>query len=262
MSMFRRAVKDLRWTVAWYAIGLAVYGVVMVAFYPSIEKLYTDMMKSYPKDLLKILGTTEVSNTLAGFLGAEFLNIIWPAIAAIFLIMAGSAVVAREIESGTAEFWLSVPVRRGRLLTAKLAALVVGSFFLVVTTVAAVTIGAWVINHPFSWGSILPLSATLLTFCLVVGGYSALFSAALSSRARAAGAATGLTVAFYLAWVVSTLSDSWSWLEHFSVFTAFGPQQALENGTLSVLGTTILVAIAVVCGAAAVAVFERREAVA
>lgn len=262
VPMLRRALKDLRWTTTWYAIGIAGYVLVLIALYPSIEKMYSDVLKNYPKDLLKVLGTRDVSTTLAGYLGTEMLNIIWPVIVALFLIMAGSAVVAREIESGTVELWLSVPASRVRLLAAKLAALLIGSLALVVTTVVAIALGAWLINHPIASGSVLPLSLTLLSLCLVIAGYSALFSAMFSSRARAAGAATGLTVVFYLAWVVSALSEAWSWLRHISIFTAFGPQQALENGTVSIVGTIVLLALAAVCAGASLVIFQRREAVA
>ncbi len=35
--MFRRAVKDLRWTVFWYALGIALYSVLIIAYYPTFR---------------------------------------------------------------------------------------------------------------------------------------------------------------------------------------------------------------------------------
>lgn len=54
---------------------------------------------------------------------------------------------------------------------------------------------------------------------------SALFSSFSKERSRTAG----LTLAFYLAWVVSDVSENWEWLRNVSIFTAYDPQSALQR---------------------------------
>ena len=35
--MFRQAARDLRWTVFWYALGIALYSVLLIAYYPTFR---------------------------------------------------------------------------------------------------------------------------------------------------------------------------------------------------------------------------------
>jgi ABC-2 type transport system permease protein len=259
--MFRRAMKDLRWTALWYSLGLATYALVMAGFYPSIGKTaaYQQILKVWPKALLHAFGISDFG-TFAGFMGGELLNVIWPLIAAAFLITVGTAVVAQEVERGTVELWLSIPLPRWRLLSSKLLALLAGTLVLIAVSVGAVAVGAGLIGETLTVGGLVALALELLTFSVAVAGYSALFSSLSSSRGRAAGMAAGLTMALYLGFVVAGLSDRWSWLQHFSIFTAYQPQQALAGGTIDVLGAAALIALGVLSAFAALLVFERRDA--
>lgn len=36
--MFRQALKDLRWTVFWYALGLSLYALMILSFYPTVRE--------------------------------------------------------------------------------------------------------------------------------------------------------------------------------------------------------------------------------
>ena len=81
-------------------------------------------------------------------------------------------------------------------------------------------------------------------------------------RGKPAGLAAGLTLAFYLAWVLAGLSDRWRWLKRLSIFTAYKPQQALARGEVPVPEVLTLLAIGLACAVAALAVFRRRDAIA
>ena len=262
--MFRRALKDLRWTALWYALGLFLYGLMIMSFYPSIGKnteLMRQYLQSFPEGMLRAVGVTDMG-TLPGFIGGELLNLMWPLIALVFVIMTGAAVVAQEVERGTIELWLSVPDSRPRLLMGKLVALLVGIVALALATLAAVALGAVLVGETIGLRGLLAMTAVLLAFGAAVGGYAALFSAFASDRGKPAGLAAGLTLAMYLAWVLAGLSDRWSWLKRLSIFTAYKPQEALARGQVPGLEVLILLAIAVVCGAAALVVFQRRDAIA
>ena len=70
--------------------------------------------------------------------------------------------------------------------------------------------GVFALNFRVEEGGVLSMGAVMAAFLFVVAAYSALFSAFSSDRGRAAGLAGGLSLAFYLAWVISRLSPDWS----------------------------------------------------
>ncbi len=264
IPMLRKSLWDLRWTAFWYAAGGAIYIFAIALFYPTVREqaeTFTKLVAVYPKAVLAIFGFTDLT-TYTGFMGTETLNLIWPAVIIVFATLGGSAVVAKEVEDGTAERLLSVPARRWRLLLAKEAALGIGLLGTVVAAALALVIGAVVVSASVKADGLLAMTVVMAAFLCTVAAYTSLFSSVTSSRGAAAGMSLGVTVAFYLIWVVATLGDSWKWLKNLSIFTAYTPQKALETGSIDAVPIAILVAITAACVLLALVTFERRDAVA
>lgn len=261
--MLRRAIKDLRWTVLWYAAGVALYSVLIMLVYPTIRKnaeSYQEIIKSYPEAFLRAFGVTANMFEMAAFISTEFLNVIWPLIIAIFVIMAGTATVAQEIERGTIELWLSVPESRARLLAAKIASIALGIVVVALVTVVAIEAGALLVGENFGVSRLVALFPQLVAFGVAVGGYAVFFSSFSSERGKAAALAAAATLAFYLTWVFAALVDRLSWMRYLTIFTAYKPQRALEAGTFFWGESLILLGIGIAGTLAALVVFERRDA--
>ena len=260
--MLRRALKELRGTVLWYAFGLGLYSVMVLAAYPAVHKSHAfgQYIHALPKAFLSAFRVTDMT-TFPGFLGSELLNFMWPLITGIFVIMVGSSLVAGEVERGTAELWLSVPESRTRLLVAKLAALLAGVLLLPVVTLGTLVIGARLVGEVLILPSLFALGLVLLAFSIAVAGYAALFSSFCDERGRPAGMAAGLTLGFYAAGVLAGVSDRLHWFRHLSLFTAYEPQQALAQGRVQPLDLAILLLVGLACAVAACLVFARRDVI-
>ncbi len=261
--MFRQALKDLRWTVFWYSLGVFLYGLMILSFYPTVRDTTEPLqqyMDVFPQAFIEAFGVSDMAS-LEGFIGGEFLNLIWPLIASIFLIMAGTATVAREVERGTIELLLSVPRSRTRLLMGKVVALLIGTAVFAAATLGSLVLGVLLVDETLEFRNLAALSVELAAFAVAVGGYSVLFSSFSKERGKAAGIAAGLTLAFYLAWVISGLSEDWEWLENVTIFTAFDPQGALASGEPDLAQLGILLAIGVVATLAALVIFRWRDAI-
>jgi len=261
IPMLRKSLWDLRWTTLWYGLVAVLYTSAVLAYFPSVRDnaaSFSRILQTYPRSLTAALGFTDIGS-FSGFVGSEVFNLIWPVLMAAFAIATGSAVVAREVEEGTADVWLSLPALRAVLLGGKLLALGLAIVALVAASLVPVAAGAALLAAHVSVGGLLSMGALMASFLLVVAAYSALFSAYSSDRGRAAGLAGGLSLAFYLAWVVSRLSPGWSWLGKLSIFTAYEPQRALETGAVDVVHVVVLLGIAAAAAAVALAGFQRRD---
>lgn len=261
--MLRKALWDIRWTATWFAAGGAGYVVLLGAFYPAFRnqsQTISQLVANYPKAMLTALGYTDMT-TFAGFLGTEALNLFWPIIIAVFATLAGAALVAKEVEDGTSEMWLSVPAARWRLLLGKMGALAIALLAAVAACVAAVASMAAIVSASVTTTGLLAMGADMAAFIFVIAGYSALLSSILGSRGAAAGLSFGITLLFYVLWLVGGLADRWKQLKDISIFTAYTPQKALETGSVDVAGLVALVIITVACVGAALVIFQRRDAI-
>ena len=241
-----------------------LYTAAIIAYYPYVRDHAADLGKiieTYPKSLMDAFGISDLTS-FGGFVGGEVFNVIWPVLMAAFVIAAGSATVAGEVEQGTADLWLSIPADRALLLAGKLLALGAAIVALVAVSLLPVALGASVVGAHVTTAGIVSMGAVMTAFLLAVVAYTVLFSAFSSDRGRAAGLAGGLSLAFYLAGVVSRISPDWSWLGKLSIFTAYEPQRALESGGVDVASIGVLLALAAVATGAALVRFRSRDVLA
>jgi ABC-2 type transport system permease protein len=263
IPMLRRSLTDLRVSTFWYSLSVTVYTLLLLSYYPYMRDQAANverLLASYPPALKAVFGITDFA-TYSGYMGAEVLNLIWPIIVSVFAIMTGSAVVAGELEQGTFEIWLSVPASRTVLVGAKLIALALAIAVVVGVTAAAIGGGAVLVNASVTGRGLLAMAANMLAFMLVIAGVSALVSSMVSDRAQAAGIAAGFALISYAVWVIARLGDRWSWLQYISVFTAYEPRRALQDGVLDPRRMLLLLVVAAACAAASLLIFRRRDAI-
>lgn len=261
LAMLRRAWRDQAATAASYAVGIVLYSAMILAFFPTARdhaSAFNSYLSAMPQALIRAFGISDFS-TFSGFVGAELLRIIWPIIVEVFAIMSGAALVAQEIERGTAEIWLSVPESRAKLLASKIAALFLAQLGLVIVTLVTLGIGAAMLGEPVVIARLAVLGVVLLSLSIVVAGYSALLSAFFDTRGRPAGIAAGITIAFYMLWVASSFGTSWKWLRYLTIYDAFQPQAALHGDPIPIFGVIALFVIGLACAGASLIVFQRRD---
>lgn len=261
--MLRKALWDLRWTAFWFAAGGAGYVLLIALFYPTVRQQsqqFAQLLATYPKGFLTALGYSNIT-TFSGFLGGEALNLFWPIIVGVFATLGGASMVAKEVEDGTSEVWLSVPAERWRLLLGKFLALAIGLVICVVTCVVVVAASASFDGATVTVSGLVAMGAVMTAFLLVIAAYSGLLSSLASTRAMAAGISFGITLSFYVLWLVGGLADQWKQLKRFSIFTAYTPQKALETGSVDGVSLAVLVLITAACLVTALVLFQRRDAI-
>ena len=261
--MLRKALWDLRWSILWYSAGGAGYTLLVSLVYPTVRaqsETFSKLVATYPKGLLSALGYTSMT-TFSGYLGAQSLNVFWPIIVLVFGTLAGAALVAKEIEDGTSEMWLSVPAPRWKLLLAKMVAVAIGVLVAVAVLEIAIVLAAVMDQATVTGSGMLAMAIVMVAFLISITGYSAALSAWSNSRSKAAGLAFAITLAFYMLWLIGGLSDKLSMLKGLSIFTAYTPQHALETGSLSLPPLAALIGIALLCTGLALFRFQRRDAI-
>ena len=263
--MAYRSTVAVSRTALWFALGLTLTSLLMVAFYPTVRDNSEDLEDAYsglPEGLLEAFGIegglslSEYSN----FMNIEVLGLIFPIAVAVFAIMQGAAAVAEEVETGTVSLWLSIPVERWRLLLGKSLALIIASGFISAITASTVWLGSVLIDGDVSAAGALALFAVLLGFTLAVGGIAILSSSFANSRGRAGAIAAAVVLAGYILSIVASLSQSFDWLRYLSIFTAYKPLPAMQDGSVP-LATLALYAVALASGAMGLFIFQRRDIV-
>jgi ABC-2 type transport system permease protein len=252
-SIFLKAMRDLRWQVFWYGVGLASMCALVVFVYPS----YRDQLASFeiPDALKPLIGDANYASG-AGFLTAEFFS--WgPLLGVIFAIMAGTSALGGEEAAGTLDLLLSQPISRRRLILEKMAGFAVGACL----TAAIVDLG-WLLSVPFveidvSLSTLLAATFLMVPQMLLVGAIAIWASAFLPDRKLATGFVTGVVVVSFFVNYLAELVDVLAPLRRASFFS-YQNNEVLTKG-LDILDLAVLLLAAGTFALLATLAFERRE---
>lgn len=262
MNLFLREIKSstkslIIWSISilvLVASGMSKFGTINTSG-QSINQLVADM----PRSLQALLGLGSLDLTKAiGYYGVLFFYLLL--MAAIHALLLGANLIAKEERDKTAEFLLSKPIPRWKIVTAKLlAALVNILVFYLVTLVSSVQ----VVAHYNKSGSetshvVLLLTGMLLLQLLFL--FLGTGMAAMSKRPRSAGGAG--TVILLLTFILSIMIDLNSKLASLKFLTPFKYYEAksvLKEGALDPAYVTLSLGLSVLLAIATYFFFNKRD---
>ena len=213
-GIFCKTLRDLKWQVFWYGMGLGLLAALVVYIYPSYKDQLADF--DIPDAMRALIGDVDFSSG-SGFLSAEFLS--WaPVLVVVFAIMAGVSAIAGEEANGTLDLLLARPISRTRVALEKVAGLVVAVF-----GIAAICYIGWLVSVPFveidvSLWRLFIATFNMVPLMLFFVALSMWAGVTLPDRRAASGFATAVAVASFFTNFVANLVASLETLQYVSVF--------------------------------------------
>lgn len=254
LTILRKTLRDLRWHIVGWGLGLAVLAAILVLLFPTIAEQFEGIE-------LENIGFGEIEDVSdpRQFLQLEFFT--WaPILLTVFSIIVGGALLAAEEGRGTLEVLLSQPLSRRGLFLGKLAGAVIA-----VVAILAIAGSGFLLSAPLvdlkgevTGGELAIAPFVLLPFAWFVIAATVLAATLTPTRGRAAGLMIVAAVASYVLNIIAGLAESLSWLRFFSPYYYSDAQRVLTDGPVW-QHQALLLAAAVACAALALVAFERRE---
>jgi ABC-2 type transport system permease protein len=253
-SIFYKTLRDLRWQVVWYGIGLGLMSALVVYIFPSYSGQLADI--EIPEAMRAMIGDVDYG-TAEGFVSAEFLS--WtPLVLVIFAIMGGTGTLAGEEANGSLDIVLAQPVSRTRVAIEKLLGLLVATL-----EICAIIYLGWLISVPFveidlGLGELAVATLSLVPLIAFFQAFSMWAGVTLPSRGLATGTAVALAVVSYFVYYLANIVDALEPLQQLSVFYHYHGTEVLTNG-VHWGGQALLVALYLLFSGWALLSFQRRD---
>jgi ABC-2 type transport system permease protein len=247
-----------RRSTIWYAVGMALYMLVIVVLYPSFEhSTELNKLTHGNSPLAALFGATGRLTSPAGWVNVNAYANFLPLIMLLLTIGYGASAVAGQNEDGTLGLLIVLPLARQRLLAGKVATMIVQALILGLTVAGCVYLGrAFRVTLDASHVATATLAVLLLgiDFGLIALG----IGAATGNRGTAIGISSALAALCYL---ISSLAPVVHWmhpLRYASLFYwAIGNQQ-LTNGA-GPGSFAVLLGVAIAAAIVANVAFERLD---
>ncbi|HEY9724285.1 MAG TPA: ABC transporter permease subunit [Oscillatoriaceae cyanobacterium] len=242
------------------ALGLAVYSIVFVAVFPSVQSEMAEMLKAVPPLLRPLVKAHVGLDAFENFLATGYLHPVALGLMASWAVSCGAQAVAGEIEQGTLGWMLAYPIGRVRFLLTKAWVLLGGAVLLA----ALLGLGFWQtatllgVSH-LNIQTYVLLSANTALLYGAIGMLTLWASAASSERGKPGMLGGGL---FVVSFLLNYVTQLWAPLHRYrclSLFAYYDPRAVLLAHGLPWQNSLVLGGLLVVGLLAAVTTFARRE---
>jgi ABC-2 type transport system permease protein len=227
---------------------------------PSQTQAFQGILQLIPAPLVDMLGSEFTANFNArGMIGFGYAHPLPLLLMSAWAVRVSAAALAGEIGNGTMDLLASRPVPRGHMVRAALVALLAGLGAIIACGWVGTAVG--LATRPVlaiaPWGY---LSVALVCWLLFVA-FGALGLVASALR-RQGGAAIGVTVGLIAAsFALNFVAQAWrpiGWMQRFSLFNYYRPEQLVRSGVLNG-HSLVLAGAAVILTALAFVLFARRD---
>lgn len=264
--IFNKAFRDSRRSMIWLSVGLGLYALMIMSFYPTLidqSEKFDDLIQSYPEEMLSMFyggDVAELSISEPGtYIGIEFATWMMLIVGAMVIAQAFSGLTNAE-RDGSLDLILCLPISRRHILLGRLANTVV--YLLVVLGTCLVmfllSMVIWPEFDPDPGRLVLGIMGTFIPL-MTVASFTYMLASLLPSSKRYAGALAYLfLMGSYLVHSFSSLIDQLKWVRSLMLFDYFNPGDTIRAG--AAWGDwLVLVAVTVVYLAVAFWAIDRKD---
>jgi ABC-2 type transport system permease protein len=261
MNIFVREVRsNLRSLLIWgvivvlfVAIGVSKFS----AYYGNPEMLA--ILDDMPQAVLTAFSFQAFNlTTISGFFGVMFTY--FALLLSVAAAMWGSDTISKEERDKTVEFSLTLPVTRGRVVTAKALAALVNCIGLLLITWGASVISAGR-YHPdsefYRFLGLLMLAVFIMQLIFLAIGI--FLGCAMKQYRRAGSVAVSLLLGTYFLSVISSLNEKLDFLKYLSPFKYFDAGLLLRESRFDVVFVGLSLAIILASMVGAYVSYARRD---
>lgn len=260
-----RMIRDKYKTFAIYVVSSLAFLEMYIALFPSISEqsaAIDQMIKSFPPQMFQALNMDPSSlsfGNMQAYLSSEYLSFLWPIMAIVFAISVANYISVNEIEKGTIEILMSLPVNRTKVFLQRyFAGLAMLIAFAAISLLGAVPL-AGLHGVDFVLANYITAAIGASLFVWAVYSLAVLFSVIFSEKNKATMASGGVLVLMYVIYIISNLNDDLANLKYISFFNYFSGSDLLAKNIYPEYMIIALGGFAFIATVGAVIWFRRRD---
>ncbi|MGV9002080.1 MAG: ABC transporter permease subunit [Candidatus Saccharimonadaceae bacterium] len=258
-NLFFKTLRDKRFFILGWSVGLMFLGFLMTSFYPSFSGGQIDgLLETLPPALQGLVGNLQDWRELPGYIGSQVFDIRLPIFISILSILLAIGITVGEEDKGQLRTLIALPISRRKIILAKWAGMVGICLVASIAPIIGVELGLLAINQTLDQMVLVRLG--VFTWLLVTGLATVIFAIGLSTGKRSitTGVAIILSIGSFL---LSTFARAVDWLKDYDNLSFFHyfPAVDIAKGTVEWGNTVFYVAAILIALLITLIVFPRRD---
>jgi ABC-2 type transport system permease protein len=234
-TVIRASLQQRRTSLLWYCLGLATYSWFIVWYYPQFagnDEFFEQIQQVFSNEMMAAFGAADLNfGTLGGFLGVEYLSLIWVIIVGAAVIGFAAKSIASEVENGTMDLTLTQPISRLRVALSRYVAMIIYAIAINLATVVPIWAACLYYDIEIESAAMPLLFAVGSLLTIAIGSFAFMVSAFSPTGGRVAAVSSGVLGAMWLANFISALNESTEFLDNFTIFHYWKPGGIIDEAT-------------------------------
>lgn len=259
MTLFKHEMRQARLSLIIWTVSIGFLMAICILLFPEMKGEMdgvSDMFASMGS-FSAAFGMDRINfGSLDGFYAIECGNILGLG-GAFFAAFCAVTVLGKEEKDHTAEFLLTHPVSRARIITEKLAAVLAQIVIMNILTLA-ISIGSmYIVGEEIPWENILLMHLAYFLLQLEIGGIC--FGISAFVRRGGIGIGLGLAVMMYFLNIVANISDKAEFVKYITPFGFSDGADIITSGEIDAAMVSIGMAIGVIGIIAAYVKYTKKD---
>lgn len=264
-GLWIKAVREAWLPTALFAAGVAVFMGLVTAVLPSFhEQLQSSFLQiPFMRNILRVVLGADIGEEIGPLIVG---SIVWVHPVVMSLIWAHEIVFctrvpAAEVDRGTIDVLLALPVSRWRAYCTESAVWLVSGVVILLTGLGAHLLGLLTAGSEYTPTSdrLVAVLLNLFALYLTVGGIAYLASACSARRGRAIGTVFAVVIVSYFINALAQLWEPAKSFEYLGFMHYYRPFEILNGSGFPAGDIAVLTGVGLVCWVAGGVVFARRD---
>lgn len=261
IRLTRKCLKDHRVGLILISAALLFYNWFLVFFFPTIKKLDIDkLLEQYPKEFMAFFGGTKLPfSSFEGFANGEFYSLMSVLIVGGFLITVATSEFTKEVETGTIETLLSLPISRGRVYLAKWLSIMVTAALMAVLTVMGTALFGRLYDITVQLKAFYITAILTTLFFWTIASFTILMAVIFNERSKPIFTSIAL---LSISYIVNSLANIVSDVKDFrflAIFYYYDTARALAEKEIGLTSIAVFLCVIILSSGFGYFWFKRRD---
>ena len=260
LALYKREMKGSIKLLLIFGAIITMYVSIIISMYdPDLMKTLDSFAEAMP-ELMASVGMKADAATLIGFMVSYLYGFILLIFPMLFCILRGNALIARYVDKGSMALLIAAPVKRRAVAFTQTTALVSGIVLLVLySTILELICAGKGFPGELDIAELFLLNGGLMCLHLFIGGVCFLSSCIFSDTKYSLAFGAGIPIFMYVLQMLANVGGDAEKAKYFTFFTLFNPDGIIAGEREAAVGILILFAGAVICFAAGMMIFDRKD---
>lgn len=259
-ALYKYEMKSSMKLLIIFAAIMTMYVSIIIGMYdPKMMNMLDEFAKAMP-EIMAAVGMNISTTSLLGFMVSYLYGFILIVFPMVFCIVRGNGLIAKYVDKGSMVSLMAAPMKRSKIVITQMMVLISGVVLLIgYVTILEYCVAQSYFPNEIGKSELWKLNIGLLCLHLCIASIIFLASCVCSDTKYSVGFGAGIPAVMYIMKMLANVGGKAENAKYFTMFTLFDPEGIISGKEGAMIGSSILLIVAIIMFGLSVYIFDRKD---